>query len=87
MHFETGLLLKTSASAMKAGGVLSIRFVPKNLMDSIAAMPLQIYNWAGRPQDDFRELAAAAIIVLLAALLVFNAAAIMIRQLTHKPLQ
>lgn len=89
----TGAILAVSRAIGEAapilivGGVLSIRFVPKNLMDSIAAMPLQIYNWAGRPQDDFRELAAAAIIVLLAALLVFNAGAIMIRQLTQKPLQ
>jgi phosphate transport system permease protein len=43
-------------------------------------MSIQIFNWASRPQDEFHELAAAGIIVLLAVLFVLNAVAVAIRQ-------
>jgi phosphate transport system permease protein len=49
-------------------------------------MPLQIYEWAGRPQEEFHAVAAAGIIVLLAVLLTFNAAAVFIRYKLQKPL-
>ena len=42
-------------------------------------LPLQIYNWVSRPQDEFRELAAAGILVLLVLLLTMNAIAIVLR--------
>ena len=45
----------------------------------LMAMPLQIYNWADRPQAAFHDLAAAGIIVLLVTLLVMNAVAIFLR--------
>jgi len=53
-------------------------------MDSFTAMPIQIYNWVSRPQEEFHELAAAGIIVLLAVLLVMNATAIFIRNRTER---
>jgi phosphate transport system permease protein len=40
---------------------------------------VQIYQWIARPQDEFRLLAAAGIIVLLAILLTMNAFAIWLR--------
>jgi phosphate transport system permease protein len=42
-------------------------------------LPLQIFDWASRPQDDFHAIAAAGIIVLLVMLLTMNAAAILLR--------
>ena len=42
-------------------------------MDDFTALPIQIFNWASRPQEDFHDLAAGGIIVLLAVLLVMNA--------------
>jgi phosphate transport system permease protein len=48
-------------------------------MDEFTVLPLQIYSWISRPQDEFRELAAAGIIVLLLLLLSMNAAAIIMR--------
>ncbi|MEO1617364.1 MAG: ABC transporter permease subunit [Planctomycetota bacterium] len=53
---------------------------PQHLMDNAVTMPILIYNWAGRQQDAFQELSAAAIIVLLVVLLILNATAIFIRQ-------
>ena len=48
-------------------------------MDEFTALPIQIFNWASRPQAEFHELAAAGIIVLLAVLLTMNALAVLIR--------
>ena len=43
------------------------------------ALPIQIYNWASQPDEVFRRLAAAGIVVLLVALLSMNAVAAGIR--------
>jgi phosphate transport system permease protein len=61
-----------------AAGFLLTR--PDSLFSSYTALPIQIYGWTARPQQEFRELAAAGIIVLLGVLLVMNATAIIIRQ-------
>ncbi len=52
---------------------------PDGVFSSFTALPIQIYNWTTRPQDTFRNIAAAAILVLLALLLSLNAAAILLR--------
>ncbi len=43
--------------------------------DNFTALPIQIYNWVSRPEPEYRHVAAAAILVLLAVLQVFNIAA------------
>ncbi len=88
----TGAILAMSRAIGEAApvliicGVVFVRFNPANLMDEFTALPLQIYNWAGRPQESFHEIAASGILVLLAALLLFNALAIFIRQKFQKPI-
>jgi len=52
---------------------------PNGPFSKFTTLPAQIYQWTSRPQDEFRNLAAAAIIVLLAMLLSLNAAAILLR--------
>ena len=47
--------------------------------DQFTALPIQIFNWTSRPQDEFKLLAAAAILVLLVLLLTMNAFAIWLR--------
>ena len=42
-------------------------------------LPIQVFNWASRPQPAFHDLAAAGIIVLLAVLLLTNLTAVLIR--------
>ncbi|RMF74977.1 MAG: phosphate ABC transporter permease PstA [Planctomycetota bacterium] len=49
------------------------------LTDPFTAMPIQIYDWASRPQPEFHRLAAAGILVLLAVLLSMNALAVALR--------
>jgi phosphate transport system permease protein len=51
---------------------------------AFTAMPIQIFNWVVRPQEDFARLAAAASIVLLAVLLVMNTLAIAVRNRSRK---
>lgn len=81
----TGTILALSravgetAPLIMVGAVGFIAFTPKGLMDPFTVLPLQIYNWVSRPQDEFRDLAAAGIIVLLVLLLTMNAIAIVLR--------
>jgi phosphate transport system permease protein len=60
-------------------GALTYVAVNPTIMGPFTALPVQIYQWIARPQEDFRLLAAAAIIVLLAILLTMNAFAIWLR--------
>ncbi len=53
---------------------------PLNAGDTpLFAMPLQIYFWADQPREEFRQLAASGIIVLLGTLIVINLVAIFLR--------
>lgn len=88
----TGAILAMSRAIGEAapllvlGGFLLVFAVPENLMSDFTVLPLQIYNWAGRPQASFHALAAGAIIVQLVVLLVFNGIAVFIRQKLQKNL-
>jgi phosphate transport system permease protein len=52
---------------------------PNGPFSAFTALPIQIYNWTARPQDAYRNIAAAAIVVLLISLLSLNAFAILLR--------
>jgi phosphate transport system permease protein len=52
---------------------------PSSVFSRFTALPIQIYNWTTRPQNEFRNIAAAAILVLLILLLSLNAFAIIMR--------
>ncbi len=78
--------LGEAAPLLILAGIVYITFTPANLMDSFTAMPLQIFNWASRPQSEFHQVAASGIIVLLVVLLGFNALAVIVRQKMQKPL-
>lgn len=81
----TGSILAMSRAIGEAApiliiaGLVYITFTPTHLMDDFTAMPLQIFDWASRPQEEFHRVAATGIIVLLAVLLTFNAVAVFIR--------
>ena len=49
------------------------------LFDPFTVMPIQMFNWVSRPQEEFHVNAAAAGLILLAMTLVMNAVAIAIR--------
>lgn len=86
----TGTILALSraigetAPLIMIGALTFIAFTPEGPRDAFTVLPIQIFNWASRPQDDFRHLAAAAIIVLLVLLLSMNALAIWLRNRYQK---
>lgn len=81
-----------TAPLLTVGAVAFIAFLPTPpvmaeapyvsaqwLMDPYTVMPIQMFNWISRPQEEFHVNAAAAGIVLLSMTLVLNALAIFIR--------
>ena len=81
----TGIILALSraigetAPLIMIGALLFVPFTPGSPTDRFTVLPIQIFNWASRPQEAFQQNAAAGIIVLLAVLLTMNAIAIIFR--------
>ena len=81
----TGVILAMSRALGEAAPVLAISalvyitFIPADPLDRFTVLPIQIFNWTSRPQEAFRGLAAAGIIVLLVILLSMNSLAIYLR--------
>ena len=73
-----------TAPLIMVGAATYIAFNPTGLDSPFTALPLQIFNWLSSPQDEFKVLAASAIIVLLVMLLVINSVAIIIRNRYEK---
>jgi len=65
-------------------GALTYVSVNPTLFGDFTALPIQIFQWIGRPQENFHSLAAAGIIVLLGLLLTMNAFAIWLRNRYEK---
>jgi phosphate transport system permease protein len=81
----TGTILSVSraigetAPLVVVGASTFITMDPSNPFSKFTTLPIQIYQWTSRPQDIFRNIAAAAIIVLLILLLTMNATAVVLR--------
>ena len=82
----TGTILALSraigetAPLLVVGAAAFLTYNPTGLTSGFTALPIQIYEWTSRPGEDFKDLASAGIILLLAVLLTMNAAAILLRQ-------
>lgn len=81
----TGTILALSRAIGEAapllllGALTFITFNPTGLQSAFTVMPIQIFNYISRPQEEFRVLAAAGIILLLGLLLLMNSFAIWLR--------
>ena len=81
----TGAILAVSralgetAPLVVIGAATFISVDPTSLFAKFTVLPIQIYQWTARPQAEFRNIAAAAILVLLALLLAVNATAVLLR--------
>ncbi|WP_420872906.1 phosphate ABC transporter permease PstA [Neobacillus thermocopriae] len=73
-----------TAPLVVLGLPLFLAYLPKSIFDLFTVLPMQIYNWTGRPQEEFHSLAAAGIIVLLILLLFMNFLAVLIRNKFQK---
>lgn len=71
--------LGEAAPLLLLGALVVVTYDPNGLLSGFTTMPIQIYNWAGLPQEGFHHLASAAIIVLLGLILTLNGLAIYIR--------
>lgn len=82
----TGVILAISRAAgetaalIMIGAFAFIAFDNRWVTENFTTLPIQIYNWTVRPQEDFRANAAAGIIVLMAIVLTFNVAAAVVRE-------
>jgi phosphate transport system permease protein len=73
-----------TAPLIMIGALTFVAFTPASPMDLFTVMPIQIFNWISRPQEEFQFVAAAGIIVLLAMLIIMNSVAVYLRNKFQK---
>ena len=87
----TGTILALSraigetAPLIMIGALAYVPFAPKGPLDEFTVLPIQIFEWISRPQPEFHRLAAAGILILVAVLMAFNLAAVLLRNRYTKP--
>ncbi len=81
----TGVILALSraigetAPLIVVGALVYVPFAPQSPLDEFTVLPVQIFNWVTRPQQEFIINAAAAIIVLLGITFIMNGIAVYLR--------
>lgn len=86
----TGVILAISrtmgetAPLIMMGALTYVPFVPTGLLSRFTVLPIQIYNWAAKPQLAFHALAASGIVVLMVILLAMNGVAVYVRYRAEK---
>jgi phosphate transport system permease protein len=81
----TGVILAVAraigeaAPLLLVGAVTFVTFDPEFFEGGYSALPVMIYNYAGRPQEEFHILAAAGVLVMLLLLIVINSVAVWLR--------
>jgi phosphate transport system permease protein len=89
----TGIILAMARAIGEAapliliGGVGFVTFLPNPVSGAYTVLPLQIFQWAKRPQDEFQAISAAAIIVILVLVLVLNGLALIVRARLSRHIQ
>lgn len=76
--------LGETAPLLMIGMVAFIADIPSKFSDPTTVLPVQIYLWSDSPEAGFAEKTAAAILVLLAMLILFNLAAVILRKKFEK---
>jgi phosphate transport system permease protein len=81
----TGVIIALSravgetAPLITIGALTFIAFLPSSPFDAFTVMPIQMFNWVSRPQEEFHANAAAAGLVLMVMTLGMNTIAIIAR--------
>ena len=89
----TGVIIALSraigetAPLITIGALTFIAFLPHSVMDPFTVLPIQMFNWVSRPQEEFHYNAAAAGLVLIVLTLTMNAIAIYIRYQFRKKIK
>ncbi len=74
---ETAPLIVIGAAAFATSA-------PSGFLSDVTALPIQIFSWISEPQEEYKSLAAAGIIVLMVILLAMNGVAIWLRNKYEK---
>jgi phosphate transport system permease protein len=86
----TGIILALSravgetAPLIVIGALAYVPFVADSPLDEFTVLPIQIFNWVSRPQEEFLTNGAAAIIILLLITFVMNGVAVYLRNKWQK---
>lgn len=86
----TGIILALSravgetAPLIVIGALAYVPFVADSPMDEFTVLPIQIFNWVSRPQEEFLTNGAAAIIILLVITFAMNGIAVYLRNRWQK---
>ena len=89
----TGIILAMAravgetAPLILVGAFTFITFVPQPFSGGYTVLPIQVYDWATRPQADFHGLAAAAIIIILVLMAILNGLALFVRARLSRHIQ
>jgi phosphate transport system permease protein len=89
----TGIILAMAraigetAPLILVGAFTFVTFLPQPFDGSYTVLPIQVLDWATRPQADFHGLAAAAIIVILVLMFILNGLAIFVRARLSRHIQ
>jgi len=81
----TGVILAVAraigeaAPLLLVGALTFVTFPPNFFEGGYSALPVLIYQYAGRPQEEFQILAAAGVLLMLAVLTLINSFAIWLR--------
>lgn len=81
----TGIILAMAraigetAPLILVGAFTFVTFIPQPFSGAYTVLPIQVYDWATRPQAEFHGLAAAAILIILVLMLVLNGLAVLVR--------
>ena len=74
----TGIILAMARAIGEAaplvviGAATFVTSLPQPFQGGFTVLPIQVFNWAQRPQADFQGIAAAAIIVILVLIFILN---------------
>jgi phosphate transport system permease protein len=89
----TGVILAIARAIGEAAPLIVIgasaflTFLPLPLQQNFTVLPIQVYQWASRPQADFQGIAAATILVMLFLTAVLNGLAIVLRNRLARNIQ
>jgi phosphate transport system permease protein len=89
----TGIILAMARAIGEAaplvviGAATFVLAAPQPFAGGFSVLPIQIFNWAQRPQEDFHGLAAATIIVVLVLIFILNLLALIVRARLSRHIQ
>jgi phosphate transport system permease protein len=89
----TGMILAMARAIGEAaplliiGAAVFVTFLPNPVSGGYTVLPVQVLQWAQRPQADFHGISAAAIIVILGLIFALNALALIVRARLSRHIQ